>query len=248
MPNPDLHFSRVHSRLRSRDGHEVGAQWDDGMVKRAGPAHVVAERVAFRPGLAVKSKQAWKYPGNKIERASDIFIHGRKYLDPKELPEEVPRRKNESNFFITINSNRSYEGAAAVQAQQAFEGALKALTQNEVFAEILKFGPKDQETYGGDNAADVIKHVDWQSNVEIGPNLGRMHSHTWLTIEHYSQVQINVPQLQYYFRTAFNSAFSNGHPAQLTANPYVHIKLLAQSDWTSVMRQYITKAMQTTPN
>lgn len=248
MPNPDLNprFGPVHSRLRARaDDLSGGALWEPGMVKRQYDQHVHAERVAFRPGLSVKSKQAWKYPGGKIQRAEDIYINGTKYIDPKEEPEEVPRRKQESNFLVTINTNRDYgEGAVATDALKAFNAALNAL-DNDPFIryDILKFGPVDQKTFGGDNAVDVVHKLDWTSSVECGPNLGRMHSHSWLFCEHFSQVQINVPQLQHHFRTVFNDALPEGHVARLSKNVYVHVKLCHQSQWTDVLRGYVTKAM-----
>ena len=63
-------------------------------------------------------------------------------------------------------------------------------------ATYIKFGPKHAE-YREDKFADVINKIDWKAATEMGPNQGRVHSHIWLTVSHYSQIQINVQTLMY---------------------------------------------------
>ena len=62
-------------------------------------------------------------------------------------------------------------------------------------------------------------------------------------IQHYSQIQIDPKILQHEFRRAFNETLAFGDPLRLTTLPYVQAKLLPQSDWTTIMRQYIRKGM-----
>lgn len=229
---------------------------------------VTTERVSRRAapgGKSVKSNQAWKYPGGNIVRAESVSINGRYYTDPKE-PEPgepadqgrsvdtmlgpqtgVPRRKQESNFMITINPNKTFVGADVSTAQNAFRHALEHLKENEVLARCLKFGPK-HEHYLNDRPHDVIlPGISWAANVEVGEKYNRMHCHIYVTIEHYSQIQINVPMMQYEFRQGFNahSALVNNalHPVRLHDAPYLQVKLLPQSDFTTIMRQYIHKGM-----
>ena len=57
----------------------------------------------------------------------------------------------------------------------------------------------------------------------MGPNQGRVHSHIWLTVSHYSQIQINVQMLMYQSKRLYNAnIFAN----TLKKQPYVHVKLL----------------------
>ena len=189
----------------------------------------------------VKKAQNWKYPGGVIQRHPDLYINGTKYLDPKET-EELPRRKQESNFFITINTNRSprHYPSKSNKAYTAMEETLRYMADEAQICACLKFGPKDP-TYVNDLYTDVIDRVEWKASVETGDKLERLHAHIWLTIIHYSQIQINTPMTQAIFRREYNSRA----PAELQVNgmPYVCVKLLPQSDFTTIMKQYMLKGM-----
>ena len=106
-------------------------------------------------------------------------------------------------------------------------------------ATYLKFGPK-HEDYRDDKYSDVIIGVDWKAATEIGPTQGKVHSHIWVTITHYSQIQINTQMLMYHSKRLYNANTLN---FKMKRQPYVHVKLLPQSNWTDVMRQYIHKGM-----
>ena len=93
----------------------------------------------------------------------------------------------------------------------------------------------------------VIKSVEWTSSVETGENYERLHVHIWLTVHHYSQVQINRPVISVMFKEFYNGLL-NAHPGfkaqlQCKGRPYCNVKLLPTSDWAMVLRQYIHKAM-----
>ena len=232
--------------MHRSNGHKHVA-FGENMVKRAKPAVITTEAVDFKPAHTAKTKQSWRYPGGNIVRASDTWINGRQYTDHKDTGQ--PRRKQESNFFITINSNKAPDDPVYVDAcVQRMKDMLKVISQDKMLASYIKFGPKNPEHYGGDRYADVIHSVDWKSNVEVGDQLKRVHCHIWLTISHYSQVQINVHALMALARRHYNGNMQTMQPALfkeigIEEMPYVHVKLLPQSDWTDVMRQYIHKAM-----
>jgi hypothetical protein len=226
-------------------------------------ATVVTQRVSqktFPGGKNVKSKQAWKYAGGNIIRAPSVNLNGRYYTDPKELdtnaqltqgaqigngdnPEGTPRRKQESNFFITINPNQVYSEVNEPRARECFKNALEHLQSNPVLARCLKFGPKDAH-YTNDKAHDVLlPGIDWKASVEVGERLGRMHAHIICYISHYSQIQVDPKMMQYEFRMGFNSGLHQNDQLRLSDPPYIQAKLLPQSDWTTIMRQYIRKGM-----
>jgi hypothetical protein len=221
---------------------------------------VVTQRVSQKPfpgGKNVKGKQAWKYAGGNIQRAPTTSINGRFYTDPKETPsgdsakqgtedlggDGTPRRKQESNFFITINPNQKYSDTDESIARKRFEAALQHLSQNETLARCLKFGPKDAH-YMNDRAHDVIlPGIDWKASVEVGELRQRMHCHIICYISHYSQIQIDPKMMQYEFRAVFNEGLPEKDPMRLSDPPYIQVKMLPQSDWTTIMRQYIRKGM-----
>ena len=76
----------------------------------------------------------------------------------------------------------------------------------------------------------------------------RLHAHIWVTFTHYSQIQVNSNMLQWISRRLYNSKLpanlqKKDSGCSITRLPYVHVKLLPQSDWATIMRQYIHKAM-----
>ena len=255
--------SARYARLLTRETRRATPQ-ESPMVARAaagaGPAlsrgsnlNVVTQPVNFKASVGAKASQAWRYPGFNILRAPSVFLTtpGKLYTDPKEPDADnangKPRRKIESNFFITINPNQKVPAAKESRAQAIFKTALDKIAREENLVQYLKFGPKDSH-YIGDHAIDVIEKLDWDSNVEIGDIRGRMHCHIWLTIVHYSQIQINVSLMQWAFKKAYNEQIPNLHAEDRVKKlPYLQVKLLPQSDWTTVMRQYIKKAIGAGP-
>jgi hypothetical protein len=129
--------------------------------------------------------------------------------------------------------------------KQAVKEVLEELKHDRNICTMLKFGPK-HESYAKDRYEDVIQSVDWNACVETGENYERLHCHIWLTVHHYSQVQVNMPVLQTMFKKLYNERIGESvFRASLVCNrrPYCQVKLLPSSDWAMVMKQYIHKAM-----
>ena len=224
------------------------------MVKRH---KVSTEAIDFKPNHSAKTLQAWKYPSSKIVRAPSKRLGSKDYYDPKDT--NLPRRKQESNFFVTINSNKSLEGSLLELGYEHMENVLDYLAKDNTVAIYLRYGPnaknvKADEVYLDDRYADVIHSVDWQACVETGPHKNRLHAHIWVTITHYSQIQLNTQMLMHMVKKVFNDPTLGPNKKGLQRlpttsdlyirkQPYVHIKLLPQSDWTSIMKQYIHKGM-----
>lgn len=193
---------------------------------------------------SAKSAQAWRYPGGVIQRAPQVKLgsKGISYTDPKNPGE--PRRKQESNFFITLNTNKSPASPEDMtMCLNALKDAVQHLSKDHVLAACLKFGPVDQH-YQLDRYGDVIVSAEWKSSIETGEVMNRVHAHIWLTIVHYSQIQINTQMLMAQVKAAYNGSQLWGGAfkhLKLTRNPYVHVKLLPQSDWAQIMRNYVTK-------
>jgi hypothetical protein len=195
--------------------------------------------------LDTKALGAWRYKDSTILRAGpELDIT--KYFDHKSEPgNRLPRRRHESNFFITINPNlgaNTKDGLSDSDSLYAsLNGVLEYISAEKVIATYLKYGPKHTE-YMNDVYSDVIVQRDWMAAAETGPKKARVHAHIWLTLHHYSQVQIDTKMLAHIVRDVFNANAKQGGRT-LKGLPYVHIKLLPQSDWTDVMKGYIHKAM-----
>ena len=247
MPNPKV---AAVSRLLFRKTGHTHEPYTQEMVARVrkDKTHISTQSLDFKTPHSAKTKQAWRYPGGNIVRAPSTRLGSAVYTDPKHPGENLPRRKQESNFFITINSNKAPEEPEHIDlAVKHMEQMLQTLSTEPVLATYLRFGPKD-DSYAEDKYADVIHSVDWKAAVETGDVMRRVHSHIWLTITHYSQVQINIQMLMWQARKHYNSGLGFVHlggKSNLAMDdfPYVHVKLLPQSDWTDVMRQYIHKGM-----
>ena len=197
------------------------------------------QSVALGERKSAKDNQAWKYTGNVIQRMPDVKINGISYFDPKELPAEMPRRKHESNFFITINTNKQPPTNNLALGNDALTAALEHLSRDEILAKYLTFGPKD-DRYFEDRYCDVIQKVDWQAGCELGDKLCRLHAHVWLTVNHCSQIQINRTLLGEEFKEIYNMRA----PASMKCNgkPYVSVKLLPESNFAEIMKNYMRKA------
>jgi hypothetical protein len=235
---PNEHVARVSRLLHRTVGHQH-KPYSKLPASIVQPPTISTEAVDFKAPLSAKSGQAWKYSGGKVLRAASTQINGTTYTDPKHPGEALPRRKQESNFFITINSNQGPSDAGSLHtAMTQMETMLRHLSDDKQLATYLRFGPKS-EHYAEDLYKDVIHSVSWKAAVETGDVMKRVHSHIWLTVTHYSQIQINVHALMHLSRKFYNEAGTS----KMTKNPYVHVKLLPQSDWTDVMRQYIHKGM-----
>ncbi|AUD57243.1 hypothetical protein [Pleurochrysis sp. endemic virus 1a] len=241
MPNPRV---QAVSRLLHRTVGHTHKKHAAGMIQRASqskPPVISTQSVDFKAPHSAKSEQAWKYPGGQIVRAPSTNLGGRNYTDPKNT--DKPRRKHESNFFITINTNKSPKTPlVAEEGVKRLEDTLQQLSDETNVALYLKFGPKDA-AYEEDKYSDVIHSLDWKAAVETGDVQKRLHAHIWLTISHYSQIQINVQMLMHLSRKIFNAGLQLGSPLRIVDMPYIHVKLLPQGDWTTVMRQYIHKGM-----
>ena len=247
MPNPKI---AAVSRLLFRSVGHTHQPYTQGMVARirTDKTLISTQSVDFKAPHSAKTKQAWRYPGGKILRAPSTRLGSTVYTDPKHPGEGLPRRKQESNFFITINSNKSPESTEHIElAVKHMEQMLEMLADESVMATYLRFGPKDP-SYENDKYSDVVHSVDWKAAVETGDVMKRVHAHVWLTITHYSQIQINIQMLMWQARKFYNQGMplvQLGGKSVLSMDefPYVHVKLLPQSDWTNVMRQYIHKGM-----
>ena len=219
------------------------------MVKR-GPTMITVEPVNPNKPLGdmgIKKQGAWRYPGNVVQRAPSTLLGSQHYYDDKN-PSEA-RRKHESNFFITINTNRCIgehlvSPEAAAHGKEAMRRTLNILAQDALLCQYLKFGPKSA-WYQKDKFDDVITNIEWQAAVETGENNERLHCHIWLTVHHYSQVQVNMPLMQRLFKTTYNAQLSAEHKPKLECSkmPYISVKLLPTADWAIVMKQYIHKGM-----
>ena len=233
------------SRLLYRHTGHGHAAFSANMTKRVreDKVHISTQSVDFKTPHSAKTKQAWRYPGGKIVRAPSVRLGSADYYDPKHPNERLPRRQQESNFFITINSNKAPVQTEHVKAVvDGMKRVMEQLANESVLATYLKFGPKS-EAYHDDKYADVVRSVSWKAAVETGDKMRRVHAHVWLTVSHYSQIQINVQMLMYLTRLYYNAAVPNVGTLSMQDMPYVHVKLLPQAEWTDIMRQYIHKGM-----
>lgn len=239
MPNQRV---REVSRLLHRTTASVGrGLWTDDMVARNRNGPVTTSDATFRVPVSAKTNQAWKYPKGIVQRHSSKIINGRHYVDPKDS--SLPRRKHESNFLITINTNKGPQpGQHHDDVVRSMEQVLMLLAKDEYLAQYLKFGPKDVD-YREDRFIDVIEGCQFKGAVEVGDIMHRIHAHIMLTVYHYSQVQIEPQLLANLARQLFNANLPVGNPYRITARPHVHVRLLPQANWVEIIKGYVHKGM-----
>ena len=122
------------------------AQALDGATRREDVR--LAGELAIRIKKGIKESGAWRYPGGVIQRHADRVINGKEYFDPKDPSEN--RRRHESNFFITLSTNKQLTGAPLAAGKEAMRKTLNYLKEDKALCAYLKFGPKHFEVYGKD--------------------------------------------------------------------------------------------------
>lgn len=220
------------------------------MVKRIqAKPDIVAQPVKFQAGInanGVKAEQAWKYPNFQIVRAHTKLLGGenttKEYTDPK-TDGTQPRRLQESNFFITINPNKKFAETDAHIAAGVMWRVCEELFSKQNVWKLILLGPKDPEVYGNDIYEDVIRSIQCTPTVEVGEKQGRMHSHVIVEVEHFSQVQINLPILRASYKECYNR-LGEAHGMKMKAGFKCRIDMIPQSNWAKVSKQYVKKALQ----
>lgn len=156
--------------------------------------------------------------------------------------ERLGRRKQESNFFITVNTNKrtfTSQDRAAVQA---------AVTRcfGERAYDILEFGPVHADYKIDKNHPQaVVEDIKTRATVEIGPQTLALHAHVWFRVTHWSQLRVDRRALQVMFKNAYNEHAAT--PISPKHLPAVQIQLLPQSDLGQIMAHYLSKQVGAVP-
>ena len=199
-----------------------------------------------KKGEDVKSGQEWKYAGGNVERLPSTTVNGVELFD--HITKGAPRRKQESSFFITVNTNKA--GKTPEETQDIIAGLEAAVTgmgDEAILATLIKFGPMNPEEYGNDKYADVVKEVSFQGRVEIGPVMRRVHAHIILKVIHYSQIHMFVGMMQEYVKTVYNKEITlkgGKFGVEIKGKPWVAIRRLPQQRWREIMEDYLRKGMR----
>jgi len=155
-----------------------------------------------------------------------------------ERGQALGRRKQETNLFLTINTNRRQFGAGDPEAVKHAPG----VCFKQRGYDILAFGPRHDEYKADEGWADaVIENMDIKAVVEVGPQTGTLHAHVWFRIVHWSQLQVDRPALQALFKEAYNERASSKIPP--SALPACQIKLMQQSNWGPIFADYLAKQL-----
>ena len=210
-----------------------------------------AQRVPFKSRndtQDIKDEQAWMHPSGKVERAPSTNINGNLYYDPKDYNKTgdmVPRRKHETNLFLTMNTNKTVKDARRPEAERRMAQVLNFMGERATIGRYLEFGPVDNVSYGNDVFEDVVSDIDWFATQEYGGKRHRLHAHAHLTITHHSQIQVKPYFLQMEFKSKWNNVYPPLHyddPLYIKGMPNTQVKLQHQRAWPAMMRLYMVKA------
>ena len=166
-----------------------------------------------RPRASITKDDDWKV--RITGRAPDVYINGRLYTDHKGegvgTEDGLARRNQESNWELTINTNRKYSELDLPIAKQCFTHALESLRPRLAAGELLIYGPVHPEVYGNDIPSDVIKSFQmiYSQDFEVGPQSGRLHTHLHLYFRHVSQIQLDNNEFRSEFLRLWNECAGN---------------------------------------
>lgn len=170
------------------------------------------------------------------------------------------RRRHESRLFVTINPNKGggskKKGTLLLNDTVVFNAVKHLVTElgrDNNLRQLISFGPVQKVPGGQDYRTDTydthVESVEVAAAVERGDVMERPHCHIYLTMIHYSQIQIDKTLLKEWAWNTYNQYCdqAGGSSYKLTSKQsvYTHIKLLPQSDWQDVMMAYMEKGMLT---
>ena len=225
----------------------------------AGPSSPVSPSTTKAPRhRSNKEEQAWLYPDFKIQRAPSLYINGKKYVDPKSMPEERPRRVRESNFKLLINPNKVVPEDLREVADAVWEGGHSSVKAGLWDGSCVSFGPTDPEEYGSDRAKDVIIDVAFHAVTEVGEKVKRLHAHPIVKMKHYSQLHLSTRGIMKAFKKGYNrsleslldkeaSAFKAArirHALKMHGEAFVQLSLMNSDKYNEVMTRYAFKDNQ----
>lgn len=119
-----------------------------------------------------------------------------------------------STFLVTINSNRSDNGLIDYELLlKQYKSMLKYLFSEENAMSLLECkacDTTDKSTGGGCNCVDFeskIESIDIKTSLEVGRVCSKLHSHSFIKVEHTTKVHINkgrVIAIGKYFMSKIN--------------------------------------------
>ena len=217
--------------------------------------------VSFAPGIGAKAYQAWKYRDGNIQRAPKLHLDPnnptKEYFDPideQAKSQKLPRRKQETNLFVTLNLNKIVPWSDELRVNEALMKTINKI-QTSALSEVLVCGParvRNADYFRDDNLAVVLKDIKFTTTIEQGPRTGFKHVHMTVSMEHYSQIQMDKTLLRTKFIELYNDALvSNVGPTGRPGRPrrdkmalrglYVDVKLRNQMSWHEIEKWYLHK-------
>jgi len=149
----------------------------------------------------------------------------------KRKKEETPPK--ESQWFLTVNSNRTFEELGE-EGRRDFEEKMKKLW-SKPFA-LLKVPPNSSEGVGPFHQPprEKIVSVDCEIAFEVGEKHSRVHMHGRLTVIHRTRVQLNLALI--------HSILAEMMGVDSSGNPGIFFKARwVQSAETQRIENYLTK-------
>lgn len=150
------------------------------------------------------------------------------------------REPKESNFFVTINLNKSPQNRQqASQWQKAFAVTLQNLfLKRNTLESVLVFGPRDQQ-FAADNYSNDVDSVEANIGVEFGPQTLFLHAHILLSIRHRTQLQLDLNLIKQYIFQRVNRSVPEliGAPSEI----YLNVKLMPETQYHDQMSIYVSK-------
>ena len=119
-----------------------------------------------------------------------------------------------SNFFFTINTNRSDS-----EVQPLLKNAFDLFVKN--IPDFLKYP-------SGQDRRDLITNISVESSLEQVPLKKRYHVHSYIKIQHKTKLQINLNKCRNFFRD------------QIGSNGNIHVRFI-QLNTEFNLREYIRK-------
>lgn len=169
-------------------------------------------------GGANKKKKTFENKVTALVTPQDI-------KEDKQEKKQKKRQLKHSSFFVTINTNQRINKLSEefIDFNEKFKLIMDKLFNNHM-DDIIEFKLED-----ADPEKD-IKNVNTEYAIEVGEKTGTIHSHSLISVSHYTLIQLNYEFIRDFIKTEMN-----------LDNIYLNNRVVYGASSTMNLQEYITK-------
>ncbi len=132
--------------------------------------------------------QSKKRQKEKVPISADVKITN---INSSKQEKHAKKRVKNSNFYLLVNTNRAFEPHSDDLDEMAgrFEESMEEIS-NDLGNYLYIKEPNHSFT------RQYFKRIESKSRIELGPKLHRLHCHSIICIQHYSNIHLDLKHIK----------------------------------------------------